>query len=239
MKVILLSLALLAPALSVQAEAAYFRYLVESAQQGEAESQFILGLTYRDGWDGTVKAGTIIAKWRELASELGDQRPALVLGLLQQGKDRVAKDATAALQWLQLAAERGDDYARVILGDMLLEGDGVAADWHRGAEWIRKSAHAGFAPAQFRLGVIYLVGDATTPKDEIEALAWFIVAAEAGSEAAAAYRDERTELFGREIARLAVKRSRTLRHQDARATDQAEVNSNQDRANQTVKVGLR
>jgi TPR repeat protein len=93
---------------------------------------------------------------------------------------------------------------------MLLEGDGVPADWRRGMDWIRKSATAGFAPAQFRLGVIYLVGDNATPKNEIEALAWFIVAAEAGSKSAQEFRDERTQLLGREAARLAVKRSRTL-----------------------------
>jgi TPR repeat protein len=210
MKVILLSLALLAPALPVQGEGPFSRYLLASANQGEAESQFILGLAYRDGWEGTIKSGSTAAKWRDLAAELGDQRPSLVFGLLQKEEDRIMKDGAEAVRWLSVAAGQGDDYARVILGDMLLEGDGVPADWRGGTEWIRKSANAGFAPAQFRLGLIYMVGDESTPRNEIEALAWFIVAAESGSKTAQAYRDERTQLLGRDVARLAIKRSRTL-----------------------------
>ncbi len=210
MKVLLLSLVLFAPALPVQAEVSFIKYLRLSADQGEAESQFILGLAYRDGWEGIVRAGSTAAKWREMAAELGDLRPTLVLGLLQREQDRVAKDEAQGIKWLSQAAGQGDDYARVILGDILLEGDGVPADWLRGKEWIRKSAQAGFAPAEFRLGLIYLVGDKSTPKDEIEALAWFIVAAESGSKTAREFRDERTELLGREAAWLAIKRSRAL-----------------------------
>ena len=210
MKVILLSLALLAPALPAQAEGFFLRYLLETAAQGEAESQFILGLAYSDGWDGTIKAGSTAAKWRELANELGDLRPLLVTGLLRKEKTRLEQNRTEALKWLTLAAERGDNYAQVILGDKLLEGDGVPSNWRQGTGWIKKAAAAGFAPAQFRMGVIYLVGDPTRPKDEIEALAWFILAAESGSKTAQEYRDERTRLLGRDIARLAIKRSRTI-----------------------------
>jgi len=221
MKVLLLSLAFLVPALPVLAEGTFLRYLLQSASLGEAESEFILGLAHRDGWDGTLKAGSTAAKWCDLAAELGDQRPLFVLGLLQKESDRVAKDEAKAVKLLNLAAGRGDDYARVILGEMLLEGDGVPADWRSGTELIRKSANAGFAPAQFRLGLIYLVGDESTPKNEVEALAWFIVAAEAGSKPAQEYRDERTQLLGREIARLAVIRSRTLLVKAERPTESA------------------
>ena len=218
MKVLLLSLVLIAPALPVQAEVSFIRYLQSSADQGEAESQFILGLAYRDGWEGTVKAGSTAARWCDLAAELGDQRPAMVLGLLEREKDRVSKDETKAVQFLTQAASQGDNYARVILGEMFLEGNGVPADWRSGTDWIRKSAYAGFPPAAFRLGVIYLIGDSSTPRDEIEALAWFIVAADAGSKPAATYRDKRTELLGREAARLAIKRSQTLKSERNRDT---------------------
>lgn len=194
----------------MQAEGSFFKYLVQSADRGEAESQFILGLAHRDGWDGTIRDGSLTAKWCELAQELGDQRPLFVLNLLLKEKERVDKDGAKAVQLLSLAAGQGDNYARVILGDMLLEGDGVPADWNSGAEWIRKSASAGFAPAQFRLGLIYMVGDGTTPKDDVESLAWFIVAAEAGSKPAQEFREERTQKLGVEIARLAIKRSRAL-----------------------------
>ncbi len=212
MKVLLLSLAILAPALPVQAEVSFIRYVQESACHGEAESQFILGLAYGDGWEGTIKSGSIADQWRSLAAELDDQRPAFVLALLQKEKDRVRKDEAKAVQCLTQAAGLGDDYARVILGEMFLEGNGVTADWRRGTEWIKKAAQAGFAPAQFRLGVIYLVGDASTPRDDIEALAWFIVAADAGSKSALQFRDDQTKLLGREAARLAIQRTRAILH---------------------------
>jgi TPR repeat protein len=210
MKILPLSLVLLAPLLAVSVKGSFLQYLQVSAGRGEAESQFILGLAYCDGWDGTIHSGSTAAKWRELASELGDLRPLLVTGLLRHEKVRFEQDRAAAVKWLGLAAERGDNYARVILGDMLLEGDGVPADWRRGKAWIVQSARAGFAPAQFRLGVIYTVGDRTTPKDDVEALAWFILAAESGSQTAREYRDERTGALGREVARLAIRRSRVL-----------------------------
>lgn len=210
MKVLLLSLAFLVPVLSGRAEGSFLKYLLQSADHGEAESLFVLGLAHRDGWDGTIKSGSIAAKWCDLAAELGDQRPALVLGLLQKEKDWVSKDEAKAVELLRRAAGQGDNYARVILGDMLLEGDGVPADWRSGTELIKTSAVAGFAPAQFRLGLILLVGDESIPKNEIDALAWFIVAAEAGSKPAEEYRDERTQQLGRDIAREAIKRSRTL-----------------------------
>ena len=203
-------LALLVQALPVQAMLPFLQYLHASASQGEAESQFILGLTYRDGWEGTIKICSIAAHWCDLAAELGDQRPELVFGLLQQDKVRVQPDPAKAVECLTRAAELGNDYARVILGEMLLEGNGVPTDWRNGAEWIRKSAHAGFFPAQFRLGIIYLIGDSGMPKNEVEALAWFILAAEAGSKPAQHLRDERTQALGREVALLAIKRSRTL-----------------------------
>lgn len=211
MKAFLLSLALLVSVSPLSAESSFFRFLVDSAKQGEARSQLVLALTYRDGWEGTIKAGSIAARWRDLGDELGDQKPSLVFGLLEKEKERVVKNEAEALKWLSLAAGRGDNYAQVILGKILLEGDGVPADWRAGAEWMRKSADAGFAPAQFRLGLVYLVGDESTPKNKIEALAWFIVAAEAGSKCAEEFRDEQTQLLGREGASLAVKRSRILR----------------------------
>ncbi len=211
MKVLLLSLVLLASGLPVRADGSFLRYLQVTAGQGEPESEFILGLAYRDGWDGKLKPGTTAAKWHELAGELNDLRPALVLGLLQRENDRVGRDVAKSLAYLNEAATHGDNYARVLLAEMLLEGDGVPADWRRGMAWMQKSAAAGFAPAQFRLGVIYLVGDKSTPKNEIEALAWFIVAAESGSKTAGEYRDERTQQLGRDAARLAIKRSRALR----------------------------
>lgn len=210
-KAFFLSLALLASVSPLAAESSFFRFLLASANEGEAKSQFVLALAYRDGWEGTVKTGTIAARWCNLAAELGDEKPSLVFGLLEKEKGRVVKDEAEALKWLKLAAGRGDDYARVILGDILLEGDGVPPDWRSGAEWMRKSADAGFAPAQFRLGLVYLVGDESMPRNNIEALAWFIVAAEGGSKCAEEFRDEQTQLLGLEAARLAVKRSRVLR----------------------------
>jgi TPR repeat protein len=192
------------------ADVSFFGYLERSAAEGEAESQFVLGLAYRDGWDGNIKPGSTAVRWCELAAELGDMRPSFLLGLLQKGHDRVARDGAKAIALLNEAAAHGDDYARVMLGEMLLEGDGVPANWLTGAKWITQSARAGFAPAQLRLGLLYLVGGESTPQDDVESLAWFIVAAEAGSKPARDYRDERTQLLGREVARLAVLRSRAL-----------------------------
>jgi TPR repeat protein len=222
MKTLLACLVFLAALLPVQAGIPFFPYLLQTAIAGEAESQFILGIAYRDGWDGTIKTGSAMAKWHNLALELGDQRPNLLLRRLLQQQIHITQDNVVAKKWLGLAADQGDDYARVILGEMLLEGDGVPADWVSGAEWIRKSAAAGFSPAQLRMGLVYLIGGQSTPKDDIEALAWLIVAAESGSKVAIEIRDEQTHLLGREVASLAVKRSRALRTHSGTAARSSE-----------------
>ena len=194
----------------MRADVSFFNCLQETAKRGDAESEFILGLVYSDGWNGTISAGSFADRWRDLGTELDDHRPTFLLQLLQRQKDRVAPDQVKALQYLTQAADQGDNYARVMLGEMLLEGTGVKSDWFSGSEWIRKSAVAGFAPAQFRLGVIYLVGNKSTPHDDIESLAWFIVAAEAGSKSAQDFCTERTQLLGNDAARQAFKRSRGI-----------------------------
>jgi TPR repeat protein len=198
------------PALPAQAGVSFLRYLEATAGQGEAESQLILGLLYRDGWDGAIRQGSALERWCQLAAEQDDRRPAFLLGRLLMEPGRIVPDKARSAQCLAAAADLGDNYARVLLGETLLEGAGVPVDWTHGAELMRQAARAGFAAAQFRLGILYLVGDATLPKDEIEALAWFIVAADAGSRPAQKLRDERTALLGREAARLAIKRSRAL-----------------------------
>ena len=106
MKVLLLSLALLVPALPVQADASFFHSVMESADAGEAESQFILGLAYRDGWTGNGRMGSTAVKWCELAVELGDPRPLFVIELLQKEKNQVVQDGAKAMQWLSRAAAR-------------------------------------------------------------------------------------------------------------------------------------
>lgn len=226
-KLLLVALALGLPVLTGQAATSFLKYLEVTANEGEAESQLVLGLAYQDGWDGTLKPGTIAFRWRELAAEARDLRPSFVLGLLKNEKAPVAKDAARALGWLNAAADHGDNYAQVLLGEMWLQGLGVPFDWSRGAERIRQAALAGFPPGQYRLGIVYLVGDAATPKDEVEALAWFIVAAEAGLPAARELRDQQTKLLGRDVARLAIKRSRVILGKDggAAAGDRVAVGS--------------
>ena len=209
-KTILLLLVFLSSLGPAQASVPFISYLRQTANNGDAESQLILGLAYRDGWNGTIKTDSFLAKLHTLSVELHDERPNLFLRRLLQDAEPITQDKVTAQKLLSLAAEQGDDYARVILGEMLLEGDGVPSDWISGAEWIRKSAATGFVPAQFRMGLVYLVGGKSTPQDDVEALAWFIVAAESGSKVAKEFRDEQTQLLGREIARLAIKRSRVL-----------------------------
>jgi uncharacterized protein len=211
----MLALALSLTVLPGQAATSFIKYLEVTANEGEAESQLVLGLTYLDGWDGTLKPGMLTYHWYELATEAGDPRPSFVLRLLLKVKDPIAKNAARAMQCLNAAADLGDNYAQVLLGEMWLQGHGVPADWRRGSERIRQAALAGFPPGQFRLGIIYLLGNSATPKDDVEALAWFIVAAESGSPGAIELRDEQTKLLGRDIARLAVMRSRVILGKEA------------------------
>ncbi|MDZ4816011.1 MAG: tetratricopeptide repeat protein, partial [Verrucomicrobiota bacterium] len=76
-------------------------------------------------------------------------------------------------------------------------------------KWYRKAAEQGNASAQFNLGLKYAKGEGV-PKDEIEGLAWFILAAVSGEKKAVGNRNSMEHRLGREVTLLAQQRSKEI-----------------------------
>ena len=81
------------------------------------------------------------------------------------------------------AAEQGDAETQYKLGFMYEGSDSVPEDYTEAAKWYRKAAEQGHVTAQWMLGGIYYPGeDEGVPDNDVEAYAWFSVAATNGQE---------------------------------------------------------
>nr|WP_245168214.1 tetratricopeptide repeat-containing serine protease family protein [Desulfobaculum xiamenense] len=108
--------------------------LRRSAQQGNAESQYILGVVLtvraeeenRAGWRGQARMLYREAStWFRKAAEHGHPQAQFALGyLLSQGLG-TNRDVAAALPWLRLAAEQRVPDAQYLLGMMSAHGEGM------------------------------------------------------------------------------------------------------------------
>jgi TPR repeat protein len=90
----------------------------------------------------------------------------------------VPRDHAQAVFWLRKGAEGGVPSSQNVLGVALWNGDNVAKDPAEAAAWFRRAADKGFAAAQFNLGEAYRLGLGVVARDEVEAYAWHILAAD-------------------------------------------------------------
>ncbi len=149
-----------------------------AAEQGDANAQFALGLTYYVGV-GVEHDKTEAARWYRLAAEQGYAMAQHNLGLMYARGEGVEQDHTEAARWYRLAAEQGDANAQFLLGMMYYQGEGVGQDHTEAARWYRLAAEQGDAAAQFLLGVMYYQGEGVG-QDHTEAARWYRLAAEQG-----------------------------------------------------------
>ena len=91
--------------------------LRQSAEQGNAEAQYSLGLMYSSG-DGIPKDKVEAAKWYLKAAEQGDASAQMNLGYLYSSGDGIPKDETEGEKWYRKSAEQGNANAQYSLGLM-------------------------------------------------------------------------------------------------------------------------
>ena len=163
-------------ALAVQAQD--FAAVKQAAEQGDAKSQFKLGMMYDEG-QGMAQDYAEAMKWFRKAAEQGDVSAQIYLGLMYSGGLGVAKDYAETVKWYRKAAEQGDANAQGILGAMYSAGLGVAQDYAEAMKWYRKAAEQGDASAQGILGSMYAEGQGVA-QDYAEAMKWYRKAAEQG-----------------------------------------------------------
>jgi CheY-like chemotaxis protein len=86
------------------------KYFYEAAKNGDAESQFRLGIAYENGF-GVPRSDAEAVKWYLKSAEQGNVEAQSTMGLNYQFGMGVKKDVNEARQWYQKAAAQGDEAA--------------------------------------------------------------------------------------------------------------------------------
>lgn len=124
--------------------------LHQAAEQGDANAQFRLGISYRAGL-GVAKDEQEAVKWYRKAAEQGHAEAQMSLGLCYVLGTGVEEDGKEAMKWFRIAAEQGHAQAQYCLGLGYEQGTGVAKDRQKAAKWYRKAAAQGNKDAIERL----------------------------------------------------------------------------------------
>jgi uncharacterized protein len=83
----------------------------QAARKGDGSAEFMLGLAYEAGGEGTVQDLPLAASWYRKAADQGLSAAQNSLGKLYMNGNGVPRDLMQAHMWFNLAATRGDPQA--------------------------------------------------------------------------------------------------------------------------------
>lgn len=149
------------------------------AEQGDAVSQFNLGLMYDTG-EGVTQDYQEAVRWYRLAAAQGVANAQFNLAVMYANGYGIAQDYQEAIRLYQTLAEQGEADAQTKLGQMYANGRGVTQNYQEASRWYRLAAAKGDAAAQLLLAAMYDYGQGVT-QDYQEAVRWYRLAAEQGN----------------------------------------------------------
>ena len=114
----------------------------KAANQGDAEAQFNLGLTYKEGQE-VQQDNKMAAKWYQKAAEQGHITAQFNLGLLYQDGKGVEQDFASAVKWYQKAAQQDHITAQFNLGLLYQDGKGIRQNKTNAKEWYGRACDGG------------------------------------------------------------------------------------------------
>jgi TPR repeat protein len=158
------------------------------ADQGSQTAQYGLGELYSLG-HGVSRDDREAAKWYERAAASGHAPAQSRLGAMYDEGRGVRQSLSKAMKWYRRAAQQGDLPAKMSLGLIYVTGRGVPQNYFQAEKWFRLAAEQGDALAQYNLGLIYAGGYNVVANDDVQAFAWFSIAAKGGNEDALKNRD--------------------------------------------------
>ena len=156
MKKLLLSvlLCILSIAANVDAAHALNPYtIIRDAKNGQASSQFLLGLLYTTGAESEVievdphKA----REWYEKAALQGHAVAQLALASIYEQGDNVERDIEKAKMWYEKAALQGAASAQLRMGEFYEKGVAVEQDFAKAMDWYKQAALQNSAEAKSKL----------------------------------------------------------------------------------------
>lgn len=133
---------------------AKFKKQKATAESGDVDAQFELGLLYYNG-EEVQKNEVASTAWFRVAAEQGDKGAQYNLGIAYEKGTGVEADEREALKWFIKAAKQNDPGAQMNLGLYYQLGKGVKKDYKKAEEWFSKAVAQGYAPAMFNLAVLY------------------------------------------------------------------------------------
>lgn len=153
-----------------------FEELKNSAEQGDAEAQYKLGLMYFEGTE-IVKDLSKAETWISNAAKNGSVDAQMFLGYcLETGQfGRVEYELPFALY--QSAAEKGNIKALLYIGNMYMTGTGTNQDTQKAIEYFFKAASHNEPISQMHIGDFYFFGKYGFEQNYQEAFSWYEKAA--------------------------------------------------------------
>ena len=118
------------------------KLLSESADEGNPESQFQLGILYYEGDEVEQDYKKAEEYFRKAAAQ-GNAEAQYRLGHLYYYGEGVEKNYEKAAEWYEKAAGQGDADAQIKLGFLYFYGEGVRQNLKEAAEWVVKAAEHG------------------------------------------------------------------------------------------------
>lgn len=154
--------------------------LLKNAQEGDAEAQFNLALTYGSGnWSyGINRDYDNMMKYMRLAAEQGHAEAQYYLGVLLSVE--FSENRNEAAKWYSLSANQGFADAQFQLGVAFFDGEGVEQDFKKALYWWRTAAEVNHLSSQILLGDIYRRGDGVSQSWTV-ARKWYRMAADQNS----------------------------------------------------------
>ena len=180
--------------------------LFTSAEQGDAKSQYNLGVMHENGQRVQPDYEEAV-KWFRLAAEQGYIKAQYNLGVMYRTGQGTPQSHKESIKWLlkvaaqnivflsikaqrliranyhqlhKQIAEEGDSYAQRFLGASYYLGLGVTQDYAEAAKWYKKAAEKEDRIAQNILGAMYEKGKGVS-KDFVEAYKWFSISEKTGN----------------------------------------------------------
>jgi len=161
------------------------KYIRESAEQGYADAEVVLGSFYGHGWGVPRNVATAV-HWYRKAADQGNALAQYAMGTFYATGRGVTNDMHEAIRWWEKAAAQNQVDAQNALGQLfILPGTEYGTNYLNFPEankWLQRAAAQGSAAAMNNLGVAYENGYGVK-RDCAEAAKWYQQAAEQGNPA--------------------------------------------------------
>lgn len=135
---------------------AYVHWLTKSADQGDINSCYTLGLIYQEG-KITVKDSEKAFDYLMLAADMGHSLAQCEVALHFIKGEGIDLDYKAGLSWLDSALDQECPYAYSILGQCYYMGWGVDIDYDQAEEYIHQSNKLGYEKASVYLNELNII----------------------------------------------------------------------------------